>query len=94
MNTGKNWKDYRATLNLTDEDEAEISLEEELIYAIAKAREEQGMSQKQLAQACGVPQPVIARLEKATHSPQVNTILRVLKPLGYTLAVVPEKRVP
>jgi ribosome-binding protein aMBF1 (putative translation factor) len=83
------WTEYRKTLNLTPEDEAEINLETDIIVALAKAREERGMSQKQLAEACGLPQPVIARLEKAAHSPQVNTLIRVLAPLGYTLKVVP-----
>ena len=30
------------------------------------------------------------RLEKSVHSPQVDTIIRILKPLDYTLAVVPD----
>jgi DNA-binding XRE family transcriptional regulator len=84
-----NWTEYRKTLNLTPDDEAEINFEKELIVAIAEAREKSGLTQKQLAETCGVSQPLIARLEKAAHSPQVNTLLRVLAPLGYTLKVVP-----
>jgi len=40
-----------------------------------------------------VKQPVISRLESAVHSPQINSILKILKPLGYTLAVVKEDAV-
>jgi predicted transcriptional regulator len=86
-----NWAEYRETLNLSKEDEAEIQFEKDIIRAIAKTREDQGISQKQLASACGLPQPVIARLERAAHSPQINTLLRVLAPLGYTLKVVPRE---
>ena len=83
-----NWKDFRATLNLTPEEEEMISLEKALISAVVAAREKSGLTQKQLSEICGVKQPVIARLESAAHSPQINSIIRILKPLGYTLAVV------
>ena len=51
-------------------------------------RQERNMSQSQLEKASGVRQPVIARLERAENSPQLDTLLKVLAPLGKTLAVV------
>ena len=86
-----NWKDLRQTFNLTPEEEEIISLEKSLISAIVDAREQSGLTQKQLSELCGVKQPVIARLESAVHSPQVNSIIKILKPLGYTLTVVKDK---
>ncbi|WP_277346133.1 helix-turn-helix domain-containing protein [Selenomonas bovis] len=47
------------------------------------------MSQRQLEKISGVKQPVIARMEKGTSTPQLETILRLLAPLGKTLKVVP-----
>ena len=85
------WKDFRQTLNLTLEEEEIISLEKSVINAIVGAREENGLTQKQLSELCGVQQPVIARIERAVHSPQINSIIKILKPLGYTLAVVKEE---
>jgi transcriptional regulator with XRE-family HTH domain len=38
----------------------------------------------------GLKQPAIARLERMQATPQVDTLFRVLKPLGYTLAIVPD----
>jgi predicted transcriptional regulator len=87
-----NWKEFRQTLNLTPEEEDIINLEKSLINAVVEAREESGLTQKQLSEMCGIKQPVIARLESAAHSPQINSIIRILKPLGYTLAVVKEQR--
>jgi len=72
------WKDYRQTLNLTPEEEEIINLEKSLINAIVDAREESGMTQKQLSELCGVQQPVIARIERAVHSPQINSIIKIL----------------
>ncbi|MCL2149968.1 MAG: helix-turn-helix domain-containing protein [Dehalococcoidia bacterium] len=88
-----NWKDFKESLNLTPEEEELVRLEESLIAAVVEAREQSGLTQKQLSELCGVKQPVIARLESAAHSPQINSMIKILKPLGYTLAVVKEKAV-
>ena len=37
----------------------------------------------------GVKQPVIARMEKGKTNPRLDTVLKVLAPLGKTLQVVP-----
>ena len=84
------WKDFRKTLNITPEEETLINLEKSLINAVIEAREKRGLTQKQLSELCGIKQPVIARLESAAHSPQINSMIKILKPLGYTLAVVKE----
>lgn len=57
-------------------------------------REEKGLTQSQLAEICNVKQPVIARLESSVHSPQIDSLLKILVPLSYTLQIVPieEKR--
>ena len=85
---GRNWKDVREEL-FTPEEIAESDLRVALIGELIKARNEQGISQKKLEELSGVKQPVIARMEKGTSNPQIDTILKVLAPLGKTLAVVP-----
>ena len=74
---------------LTPEEIAESNLRVALIGEIIKARQEKGLSQKKLEELSGVKQPIIARMEKGYTSPQLDTILKVLAPLGKTLAVVP-----
>lgn len=86
------WKDVRSELDISTEDEAIIALEKDLIRTMVKIREEQGLSQAQLAEMCKVKQPVIARMEKAVHSPQIDSLLKILAPLGYTLKIEPLKR--
>jgi len=86
-----NWKNFRKTLNLSPEEEEIINLEKSLINAIVDAREQNGLTQKQLSELCGVKQPVISRLESAVHSPQINSIIKILKPLGYSLAVIKDE---
>ena len=74
---------------LTPEEIAESNLRVALIGELIKARQEKGLSQKKLEELSGVKQPVIARMEKGLTSPQLDTILKILAPLGKTLAVVP-----
>ena len=64
---------------------------EDVIGELIKTRQEQGISQKKLEELSGVKQPVIARMEKGYTSPQIDTLLKVLAPLGKTLAIVPLK---
>ena len=87
-----NWKEFRKELNITPEEEKIIELEKDLLRTMVTIREEQGLSQSELADKCNVKQPVIARMEKAVHSPQIDSLLKVLVPLGYKLAIVPIKK--
>ena len=47
--------------------------------------------QRQLEEMSGVKQPQIARMERGDANPQLDTLLKVLAPLGKTLAIVPLK---
>ena len=85
----KTWKDVRKELDLSDEDEKIIAMEKALIDTMVAIREEQGLSQAALSAKCNIQQPAIARMEKNVHSPQLNRLLKVLAPLGYTLEIVP-----
>ncbi|MDR2610345.1 MAG: helix-turn-helix transcriptional regulator [Clostridiales Family XIII bacterium] len=78
--------------NLTQAEKDEIKLKIDLVGKLIEAREQKGISQKQLAEMSGLKQPAIARLERMQATPQVDTLFRVLRPLGYTLAIVPDKK--
>ena len=82
------WKNLRNELTITEEDEQMIALEKELIMTLVRIREEKGLTQAQMAELCGVSQPTIARMERATHSPQLDSLFKILVPLGYTLKIV------
>ncbi|WP_455615876.1 helix-turn-helix domain-containing protein [Eisenbergiella sp.] len=83
---GHEWGQVRNTL-FSKEEIAESNLRVALIGEIIKAREEMGISQKKLEELSGVRQPVIARLERGNTSPQLDTILKILAPLGKTLYI-------
>ena len=65
-----------------------LDKEFELIEEIVKIRNMENISQKGLGELTDLKQSMIARLEGKKNSPQINTVLKILKPLGYTLAIV------
>ncbi len=85
---GRDALDFMDAL-LTPEEIAKSNLRVALIGELIKARQEKGLSQKKLEELSGVKQPVIARMEKGLTNPQLDTVLKILAPLGKTLAVVP-----
>lgn len=75
---------------LLDEDEkASIEFEVGLIGCLIEAREAKGLTQKELAEQAGLKQSAIARLESMKATPQIDTLFKILRPLGYTLAIIP-----
>lgn len=80
---------YNNELGLTPAERAEIEFEVELIGKMIEAREKKGLTQKQIAEAAGLKQSAIARLESLKATPQINTLIKILTPMGYKLAIVP-----
>jgi transcriptional regulator with XRE-family HTH domain len=56
---------------------------------LSEARRRAGMTQRQLAERAGVPQPTVARIERDTVSPRVGTLQRLLGETGQELSVQP-----
>lgn len=62
---------------------------DELVAEVLRLRQEKGLTQKQLEDMSGVRQPIIARMETGTVTPQLATVIKLLEPMGMTLAVTP-----
>ena len=82
------WDELKKEI-FTPEEIAAGDLRVAIISELIKARQDNGLTQKELETASGVKQPVIARMEKGTTDPQLSTVVKVLASLGKTLAVVP-----
>ena len=84
--------EYMADENrVTPEKSRKIDFEVELIGKMIEAREKKGYSQRELAELSGVKQPAIARMESLKSTPQIDTLLKILAPLDYTLSITPIK---
>lgn len=62
-----------------------------LIMEIVKLRLNKKITQKELSNLTGIPQPNIARFEKNTHSSSLSTVLKILDSLGYKLKIEKNK---
>lgn len=84
---------YNDDNNVSPMERAKIEFEVELIGKIIEAREKQGLTQQELADISGVKQSSIARLEKLKSSPQLDTLLKILTPMGYRLTIIPTEEI-
>ena len=92
MNNYKTFNDMFNDDNFVSPEEREqINFQVSLIGKMIEAREKKGLSQRDLAKLSGVKQPAIARLESMKATPQIDTLLKILAPLGYTLSITPIK---
>ena len=93
MKTINSFADYISDEERVSRQELEIvRFEKELILKMVEIREADSMTQRELARISGVKQPAIARLENRKSTPQIDTLLKLLVPLGYTLDIVPLRR--
>ena len=87
----KTWNDYKAHVKAVDPVIAKDMEETEEIAAIVTAMVEQrnalGLSQRDLAAMCGIPQSSVARIESCKTTPNLGTLLNIFQHLGLTLTV-------
>ena len=63
------------------------SLEQEFVDSVVKIRKDRKLTQQEIADNADVIRETIARIENRITSPQVNTLLKILEPLGYTIKI-------
>ena len=87
----KTWNDYKEHVKTTDpasgKDLADMEQQAEIISAVIKQRNALGLSQRDLASICGIPQSSVARIEAFQTTPNLATLLKILRPLGLKLTV-------
>jgi len=68
----------------------ENNLQAKLLCALIDARQKKGISQRELEALSGISQTSIARIESgATNNPTLETLFKLLTPLGMTMKIVP-----
>lgn len=89
----KNWNDYKEYVKAAAPDSgrdlADIEEQAKIITAIIKQRNELGLSQRDLAAICEIPQSSVARIESFQSTPNLATLLKLLRPLGLELTISP-----
>lgn len=62
-------------------------LEFNLIRDFINLRNELGLTQKQMGEASNTIREIIAVIETRKKHPQINTLIKILEPFGYTLSI-------
>lgn len=87
----KTWNDYKEYVKEADPEDRKTMEEVEalssIISTIIRQRNVLGISQRELAAMCGMPQSSVARIESFKTTPNLDTILKIMQPLGLTLTV-------
>ena len=85
-----NWNDIKKKMtSLSQEDWDEIDLKVKIVGEVMDARKKAGITQAEMENLTGIKQTFIARFENNHTDPQLTTVLKLLRPLGLTLDVVP-----
>lgn len=88
MKTWNNYKDYVKKIDSTsDRDLTEIEEQAKIISAVIEQRNALGLSQRNLADMCGIPQSSVARIESFQTTPNLATLLKILRALGLKMVV-------
>ena len=61
---------------------------DDLVFDLIKARKKAKMTQKELAELAGIPQPTIARIETFSCVPSLKTLVALANKLGFSLVMV------
>lgn len=83
------WDDELESELFTQEEIIENKLTAKVMCELIAARKAKGLSQKELGELSGIKQPAIARMERGACSPTIETLAKLLAPLGKTIAIVP-----
>ena len=89
------WNEYKEHVRQTDPEAAAVIAEAEtkasIISAMIEQRDALGLSQRDLAALCDMPQSTVARIEASKTNPTLDTLLLIMRKLGLTLSVTPLK---
>ncbi len=87
----KNWQDYKNHVKSMDSfsgrDISDMEEQAAIISTIIETRNEQGLSQRDLAALCEIPQSSIARIESFQTTPNLATLLKIFRILGLKFTV-------
>lgn len=87
----RTWNDYKNHVKAIDPvAKADLENIEEvtsIVSSLIAKRTELGISQRDLAAECGLPQSSVARIESFKTTPKLDTLLKMMRPLGLKLQV-------
>ena len=87
----KTWENYKEYIKSSDpqsgQDIADMEEQAKIISALVTQRKALGLSQRDLAALCGIPQSSVARIESFQTTPNLATFIKILRSLGMKITV-------
>ena len=87
----KTWDDYKKHAkeqsSITKQDIEEAEVLSSIVSALISKRTAMGISQRELASLCGIPQSSVARIESFATTPKLDTLIKLMHPLGLHLTI-------
>lgn len=87
----RTWNDYKEHVRTVDpeifKDMEEVEALSQIVKAMVEQRNALGLSQRELAALCGIPQSSVARIESFKTVPNLDTLLKIFQQLGLKLSV-------
>ena len=74
-------------MNKIDEYMNEEKLKQDFIFEFIKLRHELGLTQQEMADKSNVLRDKIAKIEAGIYPPNINSLFKILGPLGYTIKI-------
>ena len=87
------WNDYKKHVRETNPEIAkdidEVEAVSQIVGAMIERRHDLNLSQRDLAEMCGLPQSSVARIESGKTTPNLTTLLIIFRELGLSLVAEP-----
>lgn len=74
-------------MNKIEEFINEEKLKQELIFEFIELRHKLGLTQQEMANKSNVLRDKIAKIEAGIYPPNINSLFKILGPLGYTIKI-------
>jgi DNA-binding XRE family transcriptional regulator len=90
------WSDYKNHVRATNpeigKDIDEVEALSQIVGAMIEQRHNLQLSQRELADLCGIPHSSVARIESGKTTPNLSTLLNIFQHLDLKLQVMPSKQ--
>lgn len=87
------WTDYKNHVRETNseigKDIDEVEAVSRIVGAMIERRHDLDLSQRELADNCGIPHSSVARIESGKSTPNLSTLLKIFRELDLNLVVEP-----
>ena len=90
------WTDYKNHVRKTNpeigKDLDEVEAISQIVGTMIERRHDLQLSQRDLADLCGLPHSSVARIESGKSTPNLTTLLKIFRELGLSLVAEPSIR--